>query len=429
MAVLPVQSRLKTLLIHSLGLEPEACRGKVIVVTGAGRGIGLDAARAFAALGGSVILAEISPENGRKAEEAIRKEGGQALFIQTDVSKSQDVHRLAERTLQAYGQPEILINNAMRCPVAAVVEMEESLWQEVITVNLTGTFLTCKAFLPGMLVQQRGVIINMISTDAMPGLSAYIGSKQGITGFSQSLAVEIATSGVKVVPFAPGMVDTPGIRSAAEGLAPRLGMSVDQFLSFSLHPAYEGYMPSEHAAAATAFLALRLANEFHGETINGYEVLERAGFLKPDQIQVSATTIKPQTAAGVQASSLSQHLENNDEVARILVETEVEFSKLPLFARPLARGGFKSKSGLSLNDWHRALTAYRQKIESSSSGSPIPESETQRLHSLLEKLINYYRGVPGETARFTRDRQMLQEVNRVCELRIAAIQKLVEQFN
>lgn len=423
MTALSTKDPLKNLLIHALGLEPDACAGKVIVVTGAGRGIGLDTARAFAVLGGKVVLAEISSENGRQAEEIIRREGGEAWFVPTDVSNSEDVRRLSEKTLQAYGPAEILINNAMRCPVASVMEMEECVWREVIAVNLTGTFLTCKAFLPGMLGLQRGVIINMVSTDAMPGLSAYIGSKQGITGFSQSLAVEVASSGVKVIPFAPGMVDTPGIRNAAENLAPRLGMSVEQFLNFSLHPAYEGYMPSEHAAAATAFLALRLANEYHGETINGYEVLERAGFLKPGLPQASQITIKPQNAADVRAS-LPQRLDRIDEVVRILLETEAEFGKLPLFARPLARSGFKSKSGQSLQDWRRSLAAYRQQLESTGSPSPISESDPLRLRSLLEKLIDYYRGVPGETARFTRDSQMLKEVSQLCDQRIAAIQKL-----
>jgi hypothetical protein len=244
----------------------------------------------------------------------------------------------------------------------------------------------------------------------MPGLSAYIASKQGITGFSQSLALEVGASGVRVIPFGPGMVDTPGIRSVAAGLAPRLGMQADQFLHFSLHPAYEGLMPAEHAGAAAVYLTLRLADEFHGQAVNGYEVLERAGLLE--------TLAVPPAGETVAETDTTDRVELIRQLAQILTETDAEFTRLPIFVRPMARQGFKSKAGQSLPDWQRTIAA----LEAS------PAAPPQNLSERLDKLANYYRDVPKETARFTRDEEMLRQISEITQQRVTIIQQLQQQL-
>ncbi len=400
---------LYSLLTGNLKLDPSSCAGQVIVVTGAGQGIGLQTARAFALLGGKVILAELA-ETGRDAEKQIQAEGGKALFVQTDVSDSGAVKRLAQITHDHYGAVTVLINNAIYIRETAVADMSVDVWDKTIAVNLRGTFLTCQAFLPDMLSRRRGTMINMISTDAMPGLAAYIASKQGITGFSQSLAQEVGAAGIRVIPFSPGMVDTPGIRSVAAGLAPRLGLQAEQFLTLSLHAGYTGLMPAEHAAAAAVYLTLCLADEFHGQVINGYEVLERAGLLQsPANAPIIADA--PATIGAVDQRELIRQLAN------ILTETDAELNRLPIFVRPMARQGFKSKAGQSLADWRRMLST----LETGTASAPANLAEQ------LEKLASYYRDVPKETARFTRDAEMLRQVAELCGQRLGVIQKLREQ--
>jgi NAD(P)-dependent dehydrogenase (short-subunit alcohol dehydrogenase family) len=402
-------------LLGELGLAESEFRDTVVVVTGAGRGIGLQTARAFALLGGKVVIAEIS-EDGKQTEEQIRAEGGKALYVQTDVSDSDSVTRLAQATRKQFGPVDILVNNAIRCPVVTVAEMDENLWDQVIAVNLRGTFLTCKAFVPDMLAHKSGIIINMVSTDAMPGLSAYIASKQGIVGFSQSLDLEVNPSGINVIPFGPGMVDTPAIRSAAPELAPLLGMSEQQFLTIPLHAAYDGLMPPEHAGAATVYLAAKLAGEFHGQSINGYEVLERAGLLKTVSVEQVKTDTAPAPAVRGDALSLIKQIE------AILVETENEFNKLPVFVRPMARSGFKGKAGQSAADWQRSLAVLRSDIEA---GKPPSQAN---IPALLEKLIVYYRDVPKETARFTKDADFLRQVSETSNQRIAILENLIQSL-
>ncbi len=137
----------------------------------------------------------------------------------------------------------------------------------------------------------------MVSAEAMPGLSAYIASKQGIVGFSQSLDLEVEASNIQVIAFAPGMVDTPGIRASAPALAPLLGMTEEQFLTTPLHAAYDGLMPPEHAGVATVYLVARLAKEAHGQVINGYEVLEKAGVLNYSSRRTSGGKKDPPTTS------------------------------------------------------------------------------------------------------------------------------------
>ncbi len=401
--------------IARTSLPRDALAGQVAIVTGAGRGIGREAACALAWLGAQVVLAELDPDLGGEAEEAIRREGGAALFVRTDVSDPASVSALARRVHAAYGDASILVNNAIYIHEASVAEMRLEDWDRTMGVNLRGTFLTCQAFLPGMLARRRGTIVNMVSTEAMPGLAAYIATKQGIIGFSQSLALEVGEQGVRVIPFGPGMVDTPGMRSVATGLAPRLGMTEEAFLHVPLHPAFEGLMPAEYAGAATAYLVAALADEFHGEVVTGYTVLEHAGVIEAPALRTPAA----QGPAAAQAPAVplpAQALDLSRRLEEIIAQTGAEFDRLPVFVRPLARRGFKAKAGQSFQDWARTAAALSAGLEQGTLPPNLPH-----LNALLDDLVLYYEGVPTETARFTRDAEMLQQVTQTANERIALI--------
>jgi NAD(P)-dependent dehydrogenase (short-subunit alcohol dehydrogenase family) len=404
-----VETELKAIL-SSIDLEQGEFKDRVVVVTGAGRGIGLQVARAFAMLGGKVVLAEKSPQ-GKQAEDLICRENGTALYIQCDVADSQSIAELMSRTHEVFGQVDILVNNAVLCPVASVMDMNESVWDQVMAVNLRGMFLTCQAFLPDMLTRKSGTIINMVSPNPMPGLSAYIASKHGMIGFSQCLAQEVGSEGVRVIPFGPGMVDTPAIREAATELGPKLGMTPDQFMGISIHAAYEGLMPAEHAGAATVYLAARLADEFHGQVTDGYEMLEKAGFIHTSAEAEAASVKRPLAQVG-------NSLELVRQLAVSLIETEAEFNKLPAFIRPMARNGFKSKAGQSLADWQRTLA----QLEADLQAGNYPTQPN--LTGLLQKLSVYFRDVPKETARFTRDEDFLRQIGEISRQRMALIETL-----
>jgi len=388
-AKVPAKGAFAVEILQQLGLQPGMLDGKVAVVTGAARGIGRETARALAWLGANVVIADIS-DGGRETEAMIRAAGGTALFYQTDVASEAGVARLAMWTLADFGPADILVNGAILCPIQTVLEMTPDVFDQTLAVNLRGPYLTCRAFVPGMLEKKGGTIINMISTDAMVAMSAYMASKQGLKGFTQSLAAEVSHLGIRAVAFAPGFVDTPGLRAAGEALAPRLGMK-----------------PAEHSGAATAYLILKLADEYHGEAVDVYKVLERAGFLKDD---VAGAVVAP--LASVDAVALSGQLE------AILAEVEAELGKLPIFVRPLARSGFKNKAGQSVGDWIHTAAELTRRL---AAGEAVDGEASCRK---LEQLITYCAGVPAETARFTKDAEFLREVHATSAARVAALRAL-----
>ena len=464
--------------IEQTGLSRSALTRQVAIVTGAGRGIGRETALALAWIGARVVVAEINEPAGRAVEQEIRAAGGQAVFIACDVSESGAVDKLVTTANAAFGPVDILVNNAILCPAVGVTEMSVELWDRVVAVNLRGTFLTCRACLPAMLARRRGTIVNMVSTEAMPGLSAYIATKQGIAGFSQSLALEVGEQGVRVIPFGPGMVDTPGIRSVAPDLAPRLGLSEAQFLAVPLHPAFDGLMPADYAGAATAYLIAALADEFHGESVSGYTVLERAGLISPaplpaaDRLAAQDRALHPDPGArsaqpageprptgtpptpsaaqpagtpaapdvgyaqsgqtALSADSLDRSIAPAVDLCRQLTEQiaaiEADFSRLPVFVRPLARSGFKSKAGQSLADWQRSAATLSEQAQQIHDGDSYERASFQssytRLRPRLAGLISYHQGVPAETARFSKDPALLREVTSLSQERIALIEQL-----
>jgi NAD(P)-dependent dehydrogenase (short-subunit alcohol dehydrogenase family) len=423
---------MENLAVERIGLPRTALEGRVVVVTGAGRGIGREIARAFAWLGAQVVIAEVSTD-GFETEKLIRQSGGQALHVQTDVSSPEDVTRLVRKTKEQFGPADILINNAILCPVASVLDMDVSLWDRVMAVNLRGTFLNSRAFLPEMLERGRGVIVNMISTDAMANLSAYIASKQGILAFSQSLAAEVGQGGVRVIAFAPGFVDTPGLRGAAHGLAAQFGISEEQFMKMPIHPAYtDAAMPADHAAAATAYLVAVLADEYQGEQVNGYTVLERAGFIQPASQAGPASLGSLETRSLASADgveTIHQGLLLVEQLQKVLEETGDEFNKLPVFVRPMARAGFKSKSGQSLQDWAQTARMLAGLFKQAESDDPNAKewlsAEAPHLKPLFEKLAVYYQEAPAELGRFTKDAALIAEANRISSERVALIRSLM----
>jgi NAD(P)-dependent dehydrogenase (short-subunit alcohol dehydrogenase family) len=418
-------------ILTQIGLAPGELAGQTAVITGAGRGIGKEAARALAWLGAQVVLAELSPEGQAAADELVAA-GYRALYLHTDVSQEADIARLARATEATFGPATILVNNAILSPTAAVLEMDVETWDRVLAVNLRGAFLICKAFLPGMLAQGRGTIINMTSLDAMPYLSAYITSKQGLSAFSRSLAGEVGEGGVRVIALAPGFVDTPGLRGTANGLAPHSGMTPDEFVKLSLHPAYAGAMPVEHAGAATAYLVARLAEDYQGEQVTGYTILERAGLIDSAEEYAPQITpsLSPQTRrGGKQLAAPGRALTAARELPGMLEATEVEFNRLPIFVRPMARQGLKSKTRYSLTEWKRLAERLVTDLERAAGGNEGAldrlQDDRETLRLALQKLSAYYADTPAETARFTKDAELLAEVQRIADERVATIAELI----
>jgi len=192
-------------------------KDKVALVTGGASGIGRATAELFAREGARVAVADYSAGGGDTVH-AIKNAGGEAIFVPVDVSDSGQVAKMVEAALQAYKRIDILFNGAGILYYGTVLETDERAWNRVISINLTGTYLCCRAVVPHMIRQGGGSIINVASTvgahDACANAVAYVTSKGGVTLFTKALAIDHARQGVRVNALVPGATDTPMIRKA-----------------------------------------------------------------------------------------------------------------------------------------------------------------------------------------------------------------------
>jgi len=175
--------------------------GKVVLVTGSGRGFGRSMAIAYAREGAKVASAARTRAELEDMAEVIRSRGGEVLPIPTDLSREDEIHRLREEVLDAYGRLDVLVNNAATSPWKTLEETTVQEWDKVIAVNLRAPFILTKAFLETMKNQGRGSIINVTSKSAEIGFVAEIGycsSKFGIEGLTQCLALELKPYNIAV---------------------------------------------------------------------------------------------------------------------------------------------------------------------------------------------------------------------------------------
>ncbi|WP_135556283.1 SDR family NAD(P)-dependent oxidoreductase [Paenibacillus cymbidii] len=186
-------------------------KGKVAVITGGASGIGRSGALVFAREGAKVVVADIA-ESGREVAEAIVAQGGDAMFVPTDVSSAEQAERMAAAALERYGRIDVLFNNAMWYRVRPLLEVTLEEWRRTLDVTLTGTFLCCKAVLPAMIAGGGGSIINTSSTGGTVGFeahSAYSAAKAGVNLLTRSIAIDYGKMNIRANTISPGIVATP----------------------------------------------------------------------------------------------------------------------------------------------------------------------------------------------------------------------------
>jgi NAD(P)-dependent dehydrogenase (short-subunit alcohol dehydrogenase family) len=192
---------------------------KIVVVTGAGHGIGEGVARAYASHGATVVLAEKNEENGKRVEVSIRKTGGEARFVQTDVSRPEQIEALMQQVKEWYGRLDIMINNAGVSRWKSPYEITVEEWDNIININLRGMFLGAREAAKIMRENGGGSIVNIASTRAFmsePDSEAYAASKGGIFALTHALAISFADDRIQVNAISPGWIevdDYEGLRN------------------------------------------------------------------------------------------------------------------------------------------------------------------------------------------------------------------------
>ncbi|HKQ02827.1 MAG TPA: SDR family NAD(P)-dependent oxidoreductase [Actinomycetes bacterium] len=241
-------------------------RDQVVIVTGAGRGIGKATATAFAAEGAATVLAELDPSSAEKVGERIRADGGRALPVATDVTDTRSVEAMVQRVLDELGGIDVLVNNVGGGTGPNGPDIGDQDWERGLQLNLTTTFTCCRAVVPHMTAQRRGKIVN-ISSNAGRYMSryfaslAYVAAKGGVSALTRQLAWLLGSDGINVNAIEPGHVWTELTQEQWPTFAPELRQQIVREI-----PLARMCEPAE-IAQAVLFLASSDADFMTGATL------------------------------------------------------------------------------------------------------------------------------------------------------------------
>lgn len=244
---------------------------KVAIVSGGAHGIGEASALAFAREGYRVAVADIDRAAGEKLAAGSRSLTGEIAFIQADVSRASEARLVLQKTVAAFGGVDILFNNVGIQPPESyrtVEDLDEAVWDRIMTVNAKSCFLLCKYAIPEMVKRGGGVIINNASAQALQSqklVPAYAASKGAILSLTRNLALDYADKNIRVVSICPGSIDTPLLRAAAAVESPQ---NPDEVLAQwgAKHPIGR-IGRAEEIAEVVLFLASEKASFITGEYV------------------------------------------------------------------------------------------------------------------------------------------------------------------
>jgi NAD(P)-dependent dehydrogenase (short-subunit alcohol dehydrogenase family) len=359
-----------------------------VIVTGAGGGIGYEAARALLWLGANVVIAEIHQPNGRKAEVALEQEFGKdrVLFVTTDVGEEDSVRNLYNLCVLAFGRVDAVINNATIAVLGNVTDVPIEQWDRSYRVNLRGPVLMAKTFLPDMIQRDHGVFA-CVSSTGTAFLGGYETFKAAQVHLANTLDAELEGTNVIAYTIGPGLVPTETASKAVAQLAPQMGMSVEQFFEMN-----KGAVLSVEEAGAGFAASIVFAKKFRGQEISSIQALKAAdiNFGSSEAVRVSAriTTDKRR-----QAQALCE------AVLVTLKEQSQGWKSRSLFERQWVIRDFKKTAGMPVDEWLLALERLKTELA----------GDQDFMRPPLEKLAGYYEHLADLAKGYEKDPAKLEE--------------------
>jgi len=393
------------MLISTGKLTRASLANEVVVVTGAGGGIGLEAARSLLWLGARVVIAEVDKRKGDEAAQRLADEFGSeaVFFVPTDVGDEDDVQRLAREAQRRFGQVDVVLNNATLAPHGKpVYETSIKDWDISYRVNLRGPVLLAQAFLPGMLARRHGIFV-CVSSKGAAYLGAYESMKAAQVHLAETLDAELENTGVIAFTIGPGLVPTDTARSAVELIAPLMGLTLDEFYAMN-----ESAILSVEAAGAGFAAAIALADQFKGQEISSIQALITA------QIEFAS---QPTAQRALSSDETTQALPLCQQVRHTLEEQAQGWQQRSIFERQWMLRDFKKNAGMPVEQWLDALKQLEQHLAAGDQSSVEAAPP-------LDRLAGFY-GHMGELAKgYEKDQTKLAEALGHIDRWIAEVNRL-----
>jgi len=242
--------------------ENNSFKGKTVIITGSGQGIGAAIAKLFAVRGANVAINDVNHEASNNTVEEIKASGGVAVFFPADITKEEEVKTMIKKAVATFGSVDILVNNAGIMKTLKTEELTVENWDKTLSVNLKGAFICCKAVLKIMKEKSFGKIINISSLAGESGgitvAVDYSASKAGMLALTKKIALEVAEFNINVNAIAPGTTQTPMIDAMSDK---------EQIALTNKIPLKRFGLP-EDIAYATCFLASEEASFITGATLD-----------------------------------------------------------------------------------------------------------------------------------------------------------------
>jgi NAD(P)-dependent dehydrogenase (short-subunit alcohol dehydrogenase family) len=382
------------MIISKGNLNRNSLKGEIALVTGAGRGIGYEAAKALAWLGANVVIAEIIEQNGKTAEESINKEfgAGKAFFVKTDVGNEKDLDKLAEVVLKKFGKVDIVLNNATVFPIGAVKDTPIESWDFSYRVNLRGPVLLARKFLPAMTERKHGVFVCVSSSGAAPFIGAYEVFKTAQVELANTISAEVEGTGVYAFTIGPGISRTPGFVEGGGKVASLMGMSLDELFEMN-----KNAQISPEAAGAGFAIAIALAKRYHGQETSSIQVLREAGIELTDEKQKAQEQEKLVT----KPIDSQNTIELYELVQKTYLEQSEGWKKRNLFERQWISRDFKKNTGMSIDEMQTTVKALGNSLKTQASTAEFVEP--------LNRLAAYYVHQQEQLKGFEKDPKKLEE--------------------
>jgi NAD(P)-dependent dehydrogenase (short-subunit alcohol dehydrogenase family) len=361
------------LVISKGTLKKDQLTGYNILITGAGGGIGFEAARSLLWMGARVIIAEVDKEAGKNAETELNQEFGEnrAFFVHTDIGSEKSVKRLAEYIFKNFGKLDVLFNNATIAPIGAVHTVGIEKWDMSYNVNLKGPVMLISHFLPDMLKRNSGIVVFVPSSGAAPYMGAYEVFKTSQVELCNTLAGELEGTQIVTYSIGPGIVKTETAQKAISEIAPLYGKSVEEFYNMN-----KSVLISAEEAGAGFAASIALASGYAGLEIGSIQALTDAGIQVQEQ--------KSDTKTGLSDDEKNSFMMLINKISTTFCEQVDGWYKRMVFERQWVLRDFKKYAGAAPEHFIEEL----KKLETSLQNNELPVMDYDKLPFI--KLHIYY---------------------------------------